>query len=439
MSRQLKLNLTLHAYGFHDAAWRKAPGDPARLYDLEHFVALAATAERGLFDSVFITDSLFADPQGLAYGSAGGLHEPFTLLSALAARTERIGLIGTLSTGFSEPFNAARLIASLDRISAGRAGWNVVTSYAAASARNFGLDDIPPHAQRYQRAEEFVEVVLALWDSWAPDAFRPDKATGRFADPAGILPIDHVGEHFSVQGPLNVPPSGQGRPFLVQAGSSETGKDFGARYGEAIYTAQRDLEPAQRFYRDVKDRAQRAGRDERTVAVLPGLCTILGSTEREARDAYSDLQALALPEAGLRQLSSKFGFDLSQFPLDEPLPDLLSLAADNNFQRSRLELILDIARGRDLTLRQLLAEVTAGRGHGVFVGTPEQLADHLETWFTSDAADGFNLMPQIIDSGLDDVVNHVVPILQRRGLFRRDYRGVTLRSHYLEEFDRVLT
>lgn len=437
MSRQLKLNLTLHAYGFHDAAWRKAPGDPAQLYDLDHFAGLASTAERGLFDSVFITDSLFADPVGLAYGSAAGLHEPFTLLSALAARTERIGLIGTLSTGFSEPFNAARMIASLDRISAGRAGWNIVTSYAAAAARNFGLDDIPPHASRYQRAAEFVDVVLKLWDSWSPQAFRPDKATGRFADPSGIRPIHHVGEHFSVQGPLNVPPSGQGRPFLVQAGSSETGKDFGARYGEAIYTAQRELGPAQQFYRDVKERARHAGRDEAAVAVLPGLCTILGSTESEARQAYGELQALTVPEAGLRQLSAKFGFDLSEYPLDEPLPDLLSLLKDNNFQRSRLELVLGITEGRQLTLRQLLAEVSAGRGHGVFVGTPERLADHLEKWFRSEAADGFNLMPQIIDSGLADFVDHVIPLLQRRGLFRHDYRGVTLRSHYQEEFDRV--
>lgn len=437
MRRQLKINLTLHAYGFHDTAWRAVPGDPARLYDLEHFVRLAATAERGLLDSVFIADSLFADPRGLAHCASSGLYEPFTLLSALAARTRHIGLIGTLSTGFSEPFNAARIIASLDRLSGGRAGWNIVTSYAGASARNFGLDDIPPHAERYRRAEEFVDVVLALWASWAPDAFRPDKCTGRFADPSGIRPINHVGEHFSVQGPLNVPPSPQGRPFLVQAGSSDTGKDFGARYAEAIYTAQRDLGPAQEFYRDIKDRARRAGRDPDGVAVLPGICTILGSTEREALDSYQQLQEMANPEAGLRQLSSKFGFDLSAFPLDEPLPDLRKMAAGNNFQRSRLDLILDIAGDGELTLRQVLAEVTAGRGHGVFVGTPEQLADHIEGWFTDGASDGFNLMPQVIDSGLDDFVDHVVPILQRRGLFRREYGGVTLRSHYQEAFDRV--
>ena len=437
MSRQLKLNLTLHAYGFHDAAWRKSPGNPADQYDLDHFVALASTAERGLFDSVFITDSLFADPQGLAYGSAGGLHEPFTLLSALAARTERIGLIGTLSTGFSEPYNAARMIGSLDRISKGRAGWNIVTSYAAAAARNFGLADIPPHAERYARATEFVEVVRSLWDSWAPDAFQPDKASGLFAEPSGIRPINHVGEHFSVEGALNVLPSPQGTPFLVQAGSSDTGKDFGARYAEAIYTAQRDLPSAQQFYADIKARARRAGRDADSVAVLPGLCTILGSTEQEARAAYAELQSLTNPDAGLRQLSSKFGFDLSQFPLDEPLPDLEELAANNNFQRSRLDLILGIARKGDLTLRQVLAEVTAGRGHGVFVGTPDQLADRLEIWFTHGAADGINLMPQIIDSGLDAFVDQVVPILQRRGLFRREYHGATLRSHYSEEFDRV--
>lgn len=437
MSRELKINLTLHAYGFHDAAWRKAPGEVAQLYDPEHFVALTRIAERAAFDSVFITDSLFADPQGLVHGAASGLYEPFTLLSALATATERIGLIGTLSTGFSEPFNAARTIASLDRISRGRAGWNIVTSYASASARNFGLVEIPPHAERYARADEFVDVVLALWASWSPDAFRPDKATGRFADPVRIQPIRHAGSHFSVEGPLNVPPSVQGRPFLVQAGSSDAGMALGARHAEAIYTAQRDLDSAQRFYRDVKTRVRQAGRDERSVAVLPGICTILGSTEREARQVFDELQALTNPEAGLRQLSSKFGFDLSRFPLDEPLPDLQEFLQGNNFQRSRIELVLGIGSREGLTLRQLLAKVTAGRGHGTFVGTPEQLADHIEKWFVEEAADGFNLMPQIIDSGLQDFTEHVIPILQRRGLFRTEYRGATLRSHYLEGHERV--
>lgn len=343
--------------------------------------------------------------------------------------TERIGLIATVSTTFNEPFHTARKFASLDHISGGRAGWNIVTSATVDEARNFGHDAHLEHSLRYDRAREFVEVATKLWDSWEDDAVLLDRARGIYADAAKVQPIDHRGEHFAVQGPLNVRRSPQGHPLLVQAGSSEDGKEFAAQYAEAVFTAQQTLADGQAFYKDVKNRLSRYGRSEDELKILPGICPVIGATEAEARALEQELTALQVPEYGLAQLSGMLGTDLTGLPLDGPLPALPE-ERDINGNKSRFTLVAELARRDGLTLRELIARLGGGRGHRVFAGTPEQMADQLEEWFTQGAADGFNIMPPHLPGGLEDFVDHVVPILQERGLFRTEYSGRTLREHY---------
>ncbi len=425
--RQLHLNLFLMGVGHHEAAWRHPRTDPARLADIGHFQQLARLAEAAAFDSVFLADGVEGPTPG---ANAWVSHfEPFTLLAALAVSTERIGLIGTVSTGFTEPYNLARQFASLDHLSRGRAGWNIVTSAGDRAAQNFGRSSNQEHATRYRRAAEFLEVAQSLWDSWEDDALLLDRETGLVTAPGKLHEVNHRGEHFSVRGPLNIPRGPQGHPLLVQAGSSEDGRDFAARYAEAVFTAQQTLDDGQSFYADLKRRAAALGRDPAGLVVLPGVVPVLGSTEAEAKALDQELDELINPVRAVHTLSNLLGVDLHDHPLDAPLPPLPPLSAING-AKSRFELVRDLALRDGLTLRQLIGRLGGGRGHQVFAGTPEQLADHIELWFTQGAADGFNVMPPILPEGLELFTEHVVPLLRRRGLFRSEYRGSTLREHY---------
>jgi FMN-dependent oxidoreductase (nitrilotriacetate monooxygenase family) len=428
MSRKLHLNAFLMSVGHHEASWRLPESDPHAGWDVKHFQELARIAERGKLDSVFFADSpvLQGDP---GRRPAGKL-EPTVLLTALAAVTEHIGLIATASTSYNEPYNLARRFASVDHVSGGRAGWNIVTTAGADAARNFGLDDVPLHSERYERAAEFVEVATKLWDSWADDAIVADKEAGVHADAAKVRPINHRGRYFRVDGPLNVPRSPQGYPLLVQAGSSEDGKQFAARFAEAVFTAQQTLGEAQDFYRDLKQRAAALGRDPDGVKILPGIVPVIGDTPAEARELDAELERLISPEYAKRQLAERFHLDPRDLDLDEPLPANPPAEDEIEGAKSRYTLIVDLARRENLTVRQLIGRLGGGRGHRTFAGTPVQVADTIEEWFDSGAADGFNIMPAVLPSGLVAFVEKVVPILQERGRFRTEYTGTTLRDHY---------
>ncbi|MFC7385453.1 LLM class flavin-dependent oxidoreductase [Sphaerisporangium rhizosphaerae] len=423
-ARTLHLNAFLMGVGHHEAAWRHPRTDPARLTDVRHYQRLARIAERGLLDSVFLADGL-ALQGNVRHNALGGL-EPLTLLAALAAVTDHIGLIATVSTTYNEPFHVARKFASLDHISGGRAGWNIVTSASEAEARNFGIER-PAHADRYARATEFLEVVTKLWDSWEDDAVVGDRHSGTYADTGKIHALDHQGVHFRVGGPLNTSRSPQGHPLLVQAGSSEDGKEFAARFAEAVFTAQQTLADGQEFYADLKARVAGHGRRPEDVLVLPGISPIIGSTEQEARRLERELEELIIPAYGLAQLAHLVGIDLPEEALDRPLPEV---PLETEGAQSRRKLVIDIARREELTVRQLLGRLAGGRGHRVVTGTPEQIADQIQTWFENGAADGFNIMPPILPDGLERFVDHVVPELQARGLFRTAYDGRTLRGNY---------
>ncbi|MGE7385655.1 LLM class flavin-dependent oxidoreductase [Streptomyces sp. NPDC004126] len=425
--RTLHLNAFLMNAGHHDAAWRHPASSPERVTDVRYFQELARTAERGLLDSIFFADGVAL--WGKARYNALGGFEPITLLSAIAAVTEHIGLIATVSTTFNEPYNLARKFASLDHISGGRAGWNIVTSGTLDEARNFNREEHLEHGLRYDRAREFLDVATKLWDSWEDDAIVLDKERGIYADTDKLHPAAHKGEYFGVAGPLNVPRSPQGYPLLVQAGSSESGKEFAAQYAEAVFTAQQTLADGQTFYKDLKSRLARYGRTEDELLVLPGIAPVIGATEAEAKALERELTGLQVPEYGLAQLSGMLGTDLTGADLDGPLPELPE-EREINGNKSRFTLVAEIARRDGLTLRELIARLGAGRGHRVFAGTAEQIADQLEEWFTRGAADGFNIMAPVLPTGLTDFVDQVVPVLQERGLFRTEYEGRTLRENY---------
>ena len=427
MTKQFHLNAFLMGVGHHEAAWRHPRTDARRVLDVTHFQELGRIAERGKLDSVFFADGLAVGPR-IKHNSQA-IFEPVTLLSAIAVVTERVGLIATASTSYGDPYHLARKFASLDHISGGRAGWNTVTSAGADEAANFGLDGIPQHRGRYERAEEFVDVALALWDSWEDGAVVLDRESGVFADPVRVHPVDHVGERFRVRGPLNSPRSEQGRPLLVQAGSSESGKEFAARHAEAVFTAQRSLDQGQEFYRDLKARVVRHGRHPDELKVLPGIVPFIADTEEEAKALEQSFTDLISPEYSLRQLSTLLGVDLTEHALDAPLPPLPPLEQIEG-HKSRYQLVRDLAESESLTVRELIARLGGGRGHRTFAGTPEQIADELQVWFEQGAADGFNIMPPYLPGGLEDFVDRVVPILQQRGLFRTDYAETTLRGHY---------
>ncbi|MES2205925.1 MAG: LLM class flavin-dependent oxidoreductase [Pseudomonadota bacterium] len=428
----IHLGAFLPGPGHHVAAWRHPDAQADGGINLEHYKKLAQTAERGLFDTIFLADGLAAGlgnggPQNNQGKNAwGGSFEPITLFSALSVVTSHIGFVATASTTYEDPYILARKFASLDHISAGRAGWNVVTTGNQQTASNFGLESHPDHALRYQRAHEFVDVVKSLWDSWEDDAFIRNKDIGQFFNPNKRHEINHKGKFFSVKGPLNVPRPPQGYPVIVQAGSSEAGKELAAETAEVIFTAQQTLEEAQAFYQDVKGRLARYGRDADDLKVMPGVFPVIGRTHEEAHIKYQQLQDLILPEVGLNLLSGLIGStDLSNYPLDGPVPDL----PETNGMKSRQKLMLEIARTHNFTIRDLYLWVAGARGHWTIVGSVKEVADHLQNWFENNAADGFNIMPPFLPGGLDDFVDLVIPELQRRGLFRTAYEGKTLREN----------
>ena len=430
MARQLHLNLFFHSRGHHEASWRHPDSSPLPLTDIRYYQDLARKAEAAKFDSIFLADQLALGED--AAQAARTWLEPITVLAALAVSTSHIGLIATASTTYTEPFNLARQFASIDHISHGRAGWNIVTSWLATAARNFGDSGQVSHEDRYARAEEFMTVVNGLWDSWGEDAVLDDRASGRYARPDHIRPINHRGQFYKVAGPLNMPRCPQGRPVLVQAGSSDTGRRFAARHAEAVFTAHMEKRTARAFYTDLKALARAEGRSPDQVLILPGLSPMIGSTEQEAKRMARELNELADPEVGRKRLSGRFGgHDFSHLPLDKPLvpedfPDPGSVQA----ARSRTEVIINIVRRDQPTLRELLAYMAGARGHFTMAGTPEQVADLIEDWFTDGAADGFNVMPPLLPNMLEVFSAEVIPMLQRRGLFRTEYSGATLRENY---------
>lgn len=421
--RQLHINLFIHGCGHHKAAWRHPESSVERLGDIAYLEELALTAERGKLDAVFFADGQTAD--NVADGPRWFM-EPLTAMAAMSRVTAHIGLISTVSSTFFTPFNAARLVGSLDHISSGRMGWNVVTSMFDAEARNHGYTAMPPHAQRYARAEEFINAVLGLWDSWAADALTLDRQ-GNYADPARVKPLHHQGEYFLVDGPLNMPRPPQGHPVLFQAGASEQGRDLAARYAEAIYAVAYDLGAAQDYYRDIKRRVKAAGRGV-DVPIMPGLVTYVGSTQAEALAKQRELDLLLPTDASLRQLQGFIGQDCMEWELDAPVPALPALQ-DFTGPKGRYATILRIIETEQPTVRQLLGRLAAGGGHCTMVGTPETIADQMEHWLMHDGADGFNLMPPSLPGSIDDFVDQVIPVLQKRGLFRHEYSANTLRGH----------
>ncbi|WP_415971412.1 LLM class flavin-dependent oxidoreductase [Rhodococcus sp. 077-4] len=419
----MHLNAFLYGCGHHSAAWRHPDSRVEDLGNISYYEELAQLAERGKFDAVFFADGhSVRDPAG----AGNWFLEPITALSAMARATTHIGLVTTVSSTFYTPFHAARMLASLDHISGGRAGWNVVTSMFDAEARNHGMDSIPARDERYARAEEFVDTALALWDSWDADALTLDRG-GNYADPAKVHSIDHDGTHFRVDGPLTVPRSPQGRPVLFQAGASGPGRDLAAKYAEAIYAVAYDLVAAQRYYEDVKSRIDHAGRESAAVGIMPGLVTYVGSTMEEARRKKSELDALLPTEQSLAMLSTFTGQDCAAWELDAPVPPLPP-AAEFTGPQGRYETILRIVEKDEPTVRALLGTLSAGGGHATMIGTPESIADEMQSWIGR-GADGFNLMCPRYPDSLADFVDHVVPILQQRSIFRTDYTESTLRGH----------
>jgi FMN-dependent oxidoreductase (nitrilotriacetate monooxygenase family) len=419
--RKLHLNAFMRSEGHHEASWRHPDTRPELTLNIQHFINMAQTAERGLLDSIFLADS---------YAGRKSKLEPLTFLSALAAVTKHIGLIATVNTTYNEPFHTARKFASLDHISGGRAGWNIVTGADLAEA-NFGREKHPEHSLRYETAAEFVEVTKQLWDSWEDDAPIYDKQSGNEFVQDKIHEINFKGDYYSVKGPLNIARPPQGYPVLVQAGSSESGKEFAAKTAEVIFTAQPTFADAQVFYNDVKSRLAKYGRAPEQLQILPGISPTLANTEAEARDIAQELDNLADTTDGIRRLSARFGIDLSKYPIDGPVPlHEVKALHEVNASKSRYQLIVDLARNENLTIRQLVQRLAGARGHVTFVGTPLQMADVIEHWFRNGACDGFNVMPQLYPSGLDMFVDKVIPELQNRGLFRTAYEGTTLRESF---------
>jgi len=426
---QIKLGAFLLFTGHHVAAWRHPQASVGT--EFENYFQLARLAESAKFDAIFFADSVAArlnDLDAASRKAHSGIYpfEPITLLSALSSVTRNIGLVATASTSFSDPFNLARQFASLDRLSGGRAAWNLVTSADPDAAFNFGHDQQVLHSDRYDRAEEFADVVLGLWDSFEDDAFVRDKVSGRYFDPDKLHRLGHSGRHFKVRGPLNIPRSPQGRPVLVQAGASEPGKELAARTAEAIFAAQITLDEATAFYADVKGRLSKFGRSHDDLKILPGIFPVVGRTRSEAWEKFEALQELIQPEVGLNLISQLAGVDLRDFPLDGPVPEH---PAATNAGKSRQALVLDLARRENLTIRQLYLRIAGARGHWQVVGTAGEIADAMEERFQNYGADGFNIMAPVMPGGLSDFIELVVPELRRRGLFRTEYEGPTLRDN----------
>ncbi|WP_428686019.1 LLM class flavin-dependent oxidoreductase [Reyranella sp.] len=428
--RMMHLGAFVHETGQHVAAWRHPEAHFHSGASFADAVEVAQTAERGKFDFLFLADtaavSLSGTPESRGRMGKVVKFEPMTILSALAAVTKHLGLVATSTTTFNEPYTLARQFASLDQISGGRSGWNLVTSNNEDDALNYSLEQHPAHADRYERAIEFAEVVTGLWDSWDEDAFIRDKDSGVFFDPSKLHPLHHKGKHFQVRGPLNVARSPQGRPVLVQAGASGTGRDVAARLAELVFTAQTTFEQGKEFYGDVMGRLPRYGRSPAEVLVMPGLYPVVAPTASEAQEKYEYLQSLIHPSVGLAVLEHTIGVhDLDKLPLDGPVP----VMPDTNGPLSRQRLLLDQARRDNLTLWELCLANAGPRGHVLTIGTPSQVVDEMEHWFKDGACDGFNVMPAWLPGSLTDFVDLVIPELQRRGLFRTEYEAMTLRGN----------
>jgi FMN-dependent oxidoreductase (nitrilotriacetate monooxygenase family) len=430
-ARMMSLALLVdQATGNHPASWLHPDTNAAGSTDVAHYRAVAQLAERGKLDLFFVADTPAARTENLHAWSRFPMYmnalEPVTLLTALSGATSRIGLGGTVSTSFSEPYNVARQFASLDHVSAGRAAWNVVTSANDYAARNFGHTALPPHALRYERAGEFVDLVRKLWNTWDDDAFVRDRASGRYFDPTRMHVIHHQGKFFKVDGALNIARTPQGHPVIIQAGASDTGRELAARTAEVVFASDSDPESAKAGYLDLKGRMARYGRDPDTLKILAGMPVVVGGTQQEAEQKAQRLQEMIHPDVGRFRLGTDLEADLSDLPLDEPIPES-RLPKSANLHKAFFDGIMKIIREENPTLRQLYLRYE--RGRKTIKGTPEQVADVMERWLAMGACDGFMLQFHTLPGGLEDFVTGVVPELQRRGLFRADYQGVTLRDH----------
>ncbi|MFJ7754398.1 LLM class flavin-dependent oxidoreductase [Peribacillus muralis] len=422
---KLKLGALIHGVGGSISGWRHPDIQADASVRIEFYTEQARKAEEGKFDLLFIADGLYINEKSIPHFL--NRFEPLTLLSALAAVTTRIGLVGTVSTSYSEPFTVARQFASLDHISHGRGGWNLVTTPLENTALNYNktIEEHPDHAKRYRIASEYIQVTKGLWDSWEDDAFIRDKESGKFFEPSKMHQLNHNGEFFSVQGPLNIARSKQGRPVIFQAGSSEDGKNLAAKDADAIFTGHPTLEEAQRFYQDVKNRAIAFGRNPDDIVILPGIAPIIGATDEAAENKYQELANLVSVEKALDYLGRYFDHhDFSQYELDEPFPDLGDIGK-NSF-RSTTDRIKQEAKEKRLTLRQVALKETTPRTP--FIGTPEKVADLMQQWFEEKGADGF-IFASSVPNALSDFVLHVVPILQKRGIYRTEYEADTLRGN----------
>lgn len=428
--RKIRLGVSMIGMGYHLAGWRHPDASAGGNMELQHAIRVTQAAERGLLDMAFLADGVgirFNDvPKGaLSHTSKNVQFEPLTLLSALAMVTKHVGLAATASTTYNEPYHIARKFASLDHISGGRAAWNVVTSATDMEAQNFGLVGAPPKTGRYDRAIEFVEVVKGLWESWEDDAFVRDKASGLNYDPAKVHVLNHKGAHFHVKGPLNIARTPQGRPIIIQAGASDQGRELAAATADVIYAAAQTLEDARAYYGDVKGRMAKYGRDPDHLKIMPGIMAVPGRTRQEAQDRYQVLQDLVQPVVGLGALANYLG-DLSAYDLDGPVPEPDPAERRDH---SRGGIFLEMARRGNLTIRQLYLSIAGGNGHRMVVGTPADIVDAMEDWFHNGGADGFNLLPTWLPGGLEEVVEMVIPEMQRRGLYRTAYEGRTLREN----------
>src|ERR1700722_9726726 len=425
--RQLRLGAFMRPVSIHTAAWRYPGAFPDANFNFQHLTRFAQTLERGRFDAFFMADHLAVlnmPVQALKRSATVTSFDPMTLLPALAVLTEHLGLIATASTTYNEPYHVARKFASLDHISGGRAGWNVVTSGNPDEAMNFGLEEHVEHATRYRRAREFFDVVTGLWDSWADDAFIRDVESGTYFDPEKLHVLNHQGEFLRVRGPLNIARPVQGWPVIVQAGASDAGRQLAAETAEVIFGAGGSIAYAREFYADVKGRMEKIGRDRDHLKVLPGAFVVVGDTVAEAREKRARLDSLVHYDSAIASLSIALGTDVSKFDPDGPLPEI----PETNASKSGRERVIELAARDNLTVRQL-AQRVGGFSGLAFVGTPVTIADQMEEWFFSEACGGFNVMFPYLPGGLDDFVDRVVPELQRRGLFRREYEGQTLREN----------
>src|SRR5271165_3992721 len=421
--RQMHLGVFVLGTGNHSAGWRYEGAFTTHM-ELPVMQEIARIAERGKFDLLFISDSMAMDPTD--HPSFMCRFEPTTLITALSACTTHVGLGATVSTSFSEPFNVARVFGSIDHISGGRAAWNVVTSSNAKAALNFNLDEHIEHELRYARANEFVDVVKGLWDCWDDGAIVADTTTGQFIDAAKVRPLNHQGRFFQVKGPINMARSPQGHPVIIQAGGSPSGLELAARTADVVFSVVQELASARAAYADLKSRLAKYGRTPDQLTVLPGVMPIIGDTEAEAKAKLSRLQSFLTPDNALVLVSSRLGYDVSGHPLDGPVPAPPLGQGTRTFSR----VLFETARRENMTLRDLYNLTAAARGHWVLCGTPQRIADALEQWFAEGAADGFNILPPYFPGAFGDFVDLVVPELQRRGLFRHDYEGTTLRDHF---------